>query len=224
MDMDLLNATGGLALQFAMVAGAHLLALLSPGPDFLLVVRSALVHGPRKAGGVCLGIALGNGVFIVLALAGLAASRASQGWLDALQWAGSAYLAWLGWRFLRARGGFAMPGADTRSQPPAGGERVSFAAQLGTGMLSALLNPKNALFYASLFAVLAAQGTSLGVQIGYGLWMFCAVLGWDLLVARGAGHPAVAARFARSTVAVSRCTGIALWGIAAAVAVRSWRA
>lgn len=135
--MDLLNAPGGLAPQFAMVAGAHLLALLSPGPDFLLVVRSGLLHGPRRTAAVCLGIALGNGVFILLAL--------------------------------------------------------------------------------------AAQHTPPAIQAAYGAWMFCAVFGWDLLVAYGAGHPAVASRFARSTTAVGCCTGLALWGLAAVVAVRSWR-
>ncbi|AOY92696.1 lysine transporter LysE [Cupriavidus sp. USMAA2-4] len=220
--MDLLNAPGGLAPQFAMVAGAHLLALLSPGPDFLLVVRSGLLHGPRRTAAVCLGIALGNGVFILLALAGLAASRASQAWLDGLQWAGCAYLVWLGWRFLRVRGGFALPDGV---QPGQGGATVpvAWAAQLGTGLLSALLNPKNALFYASLFAMLAAQHTPPAIQAAYGAWMFCAVFGWDLLVAYGAGHPAVASRFARSTTAVGRCTGLALWGLATVVAVRSWR-
>src|SRR5690606_2468225 len=30
---------------FAVVAGAHFLALLSPGPDFFLIIRSALLHG-----------------------------------------------------------------------------------------------------------------------------------------------------------------------------------
>lgn len=215
MDMPFDLATRALPLQqFAMVAGAHALALLSPGPDFFLVVRSALLHGPRRASGVCLGIALGNGVFIGLALAGFAAMRDYPLLFAALQWAGCAYLAWLGWRLLRASGELAIPAALT-AMPPM---RASWLAQLASGFLSAVLNPKNGLFYASLFSVLAASRTPPAVQLAYGAWMFAVVLGWDLLVAYGIGHPAVAARFGRSVRWVERLTGAILWLLALGVA------
>ncbi|WP_161786858.1 LysE family transporter [Cupriavidus sp. SK-4] len=189
--MDMAFDLGARALpwqQFAMVAGAHGLALLSPGPDFFLVVRSALVHGLRRASGVCLGIALGNGVFIGLALAGFAAMRDYPLLFAALQWAGCAYLAWLGWRLLRASGELAIPAADGAAPAP-------WLTQLASGFLSAVLNPKNGLFYASLFSVLAASRTPPAVQLAYGAWMFAVVLGWDLLVAYGIGHPAVRTLF-----------------------------
>jgi threonine/homoserine/homoserine lactone efflux protein len=48
--------------QFLMIAAAHFLALLSPGPDFFLIARTSLSAGWRVAGGVCLGIAVANGV------------------------------------------------------------------------------------------------------------------------------------------------------------------
>ncbi|SPK71013.1 Neutral amino-acid efflux system [Cupriavidus taiwanensis] len=220
MDMVFDLAPGALPWQqFAMVAGAHALALLSPGPDFFLVVRSALLHGPRRAGAVCLGIALGNGVFIGLALAGVAAMRDSPQWFAALQWAGCAYLAWLGWRLLRASGELSIPAADAAARPAA----ADWPAQLASGFLSAVLNPKNGLFYASLFSVLAASRTPQAVQIAYGAWMFAVVLAWDLLVARGIGHPAVAARFARSVRWVERLTGAVLWLLALGVAWHALR-
>ena len=53
--------------DFLWIAGAHFLALLSPGPDFFLVARSSLAHGWRGATGACIGIALANGVFIAAA-------------------------------------------------------------------------------------------------------------------------------------------------------------
>ncbi|MHA7681893.1 LysE family translocator [Cupriavidus sp. PET2-C1] len=220
--------------QFAMVAGAHFLALLSPGPDFFLVVRSALVHGVGRASAVCLGIALGNGVFIGLAITGLAATRASQGVFMLLQWAGCLYLAWLGWRLLRASGETTLPGADgadgadgangTGSQQVQGTGRSAYAAQLVTGFLSAVLNPKNALFYASLFSVLAGTRTPLAAQLGYGAWMFAMVFAWDMLVAWGVRHPLVRTRFARSVRGVERATGVVLWGIALVVAANALNA
>ncbi|SPA26728.1 neutral amino-acid efflux system [Cupriavidus taiwanensis] len=220
MDMVFDLARGALPWQqFAMVAGAHALALLSPGPDFFLVVRSALLHGPRRAGAVCLGIALGNGVFIGLALAGVAAMRDSPQLFAALQWAGCAYLAWLGWRLLNACGELSMPAADAAARPAP----AAWLAQLASGFLSAVLNPKNGLFYASLFSVLAASRTPPAVQLAYGFWMFAVVLGWDLLVAYGIGHPAMAARFGRSVRWVERLTGVVLWLLALGIAWHALR-
>jgi len=208
--------------QFAMVAGAHGLALLSPGPDFFLVVRASMVEGVRSATGVCVGIALGNGVYITLALAGLAATAGMHGLFGALQWAGCAYLAWMGWKFLRSRGAVRLPagsadahGASGRMPGPA------YLAQVGTGFLSAVLNPKNGLFYASLFAVLAGRSTPLATQAAYGVWMFAAVLLWDIAVAAAVRHPAVMGRFVRSVRTVERATGVVLWGMAVAVAVHA---
>ncbi|WP_244786136.1 LysE family translocator [Cupriavidus pauculus] len=203
--------------QFAMVAGAHALALLSPGPDFFLVVRAAMVFGVRHASGVCLGIALGNGAYIAMAVAGLAASAGVHDLFSALQWMGCIYLAWLGWKFLRSRGDVALSPQPAEPPPPR-----AYLSQVGTGFLSAILNPKNGLFYASLFAVLTGTHTPLAVQAGYGVWMFGLVLAWDIAVAAAVRHPAVMRRFARSVRMVERVTGAVLLcmavGVAASVA------
>jgi len=199
--------------QFIVVAGAHFLALLSPGPDFFLIVRGALLHGWRKTAATCLGIAAANGVFIALAIGGFAALRPHSPLFHALQAAGCLYLGYLGILFIRharaADAALRAAGAGGGGAPPSWARR--FAAGFGSG----ILNPKNALFYASLFALLAGERTSAGVQLAYGVWMFAAVLGWDLLVAAGIGHPAVMARCARYSVAVERGTGAVLLAIAA---------
>jgi len=202
--------------QFAMVAGAHGLALLSPGPDFFLVLRTAMVAGVRQAAGTCLGIALGNGIYIGLAMAGLAAAAGMRPVFAVLQWAGCGYLAWLGWKFLRARGAVHLPAAGDAAA--ARHPRAAWPAQVGAGFLSAVLNPKNGLFYASLFAVLAGRHTPLAVQAAYGVWMFGAVLLWDLAVAAAVRHPAVMRHFVRSVRTVEKATGLVLWGMALAVA------
>ena len=198
--------------QFLMVAGAHFLALLSPGPDFFLIVRAALAHGWRRASGICVGVALANGLFIGVALAGFSAIRPGSGLFTLLQWGGCLYLAWLGWRLLRSPGTPLVAGGAGADQPP-----LSWWSGLGMGFASGLLNPKNALFYASLFSLLA--GTSHERQAAYGAWMFCAVLGWDLLVAATAGHHTVVERFARRLQAIERTTGAVLLLLALGVAV-----
>lgn len=200
--------------QFAVVALAHFLALLSPGPDFFLIVRSALRHGWRGASGVCVGIASANGVFIVLALCGVAFVRESGALFTILKWGGCVYLAWLGWLFLRHKGEMRIDSGTTAAQAIS---PANWAREFVTGFLSGILNPKNSLFYASLFSLAISPATPASVQAVYGAWMFFAVLGWDLAVAAAIGHPAVVRRFIRHLRTVERVTGVVLLGIAAGV-------
>ena len=198
--------------QFLIIAGAHFLALLSPGPDFFLIVRSAVINGARVASGVCVGIALANGVYIGLAISGVAVLQEVAGLFVVLKWAGCAYLAWLGWRFLTVRG-------ETPKPEMHGAAKTSgnWWRECRVGFLSGILNPKNSLFYASLFSLGFERGTSFGVQLGYGVWMFAAVLIWDLCIARAAGHPPIVRRFMAHVRKVERITGVVLLGIAAGI-------
>lgn len=197
--------------QFLMVAGAHFVALLSPGPDFFLIVRTALLQGWRRASGICLGVALANGAFIALAWGGLSAIRPGSLPFAMLQWGGCLYLAWMGVGLLRSQGTSLSSLSDTGTTP-----RLGWCQGLWMGLASGLLNPKNALFYASLFTLLGT--TPRPVQALYGVWMVCAVLGWDLLVAATAGHRLVVDRFARHLQRIERATGAILLAIAIGVA------
>ncbi|MEU4840935.1 LysE family translocator [Nocardia testacea] len=192
--------------QFAAVAGAHFLALLSPGPDFFLVAHSSMTTGWRRATGACAGIAAANAVFIATAFTGLSILRPGAVAFTVVQIVGAGFLLYLGIRFLRAAG--ATPVAPA----PAGGTVRGTGgwwqlAAMGFG--SAALNPKNALFYAGLAAVLVA-GTRPGQLVAYGMWMFAAVLIWDLLVAVLIGNRVVLSRFTRALPALERASGVAL--------------
>lgn len=169
---------------FLLIAGTHFLALLSPGPDFFLIARSTLAHGRRVASGVCAGVALANGIYISLALTGFARMSTSSPLFLLLQGAGGLYLLYLGMKFLQTAR------YNNQQQISASGACAGgwwhHALQ---GILSGLLNPKNALFYASLVSVLASSHASTGLQILLSLWMFFIVLLWDLFITVLIGHP-----------------------------------
>jgi len=205
--------------QFLIIVGAHFLALLSPGPDFFLVVRSAIVNGVRTASGVCMGIALANGVYIGLAISGVAVLQEAAGLFALLKWGGCAYLAWLGWRFLGlGRKAGAMADVQLDPQGCRGARSGSWWKECRVGFLSGILNPKNSLFYASLFSLGFGPETSVAIQLAYGVWMFLAVLLWDLCIARAAGHPRVVRRFMAHVRKIERITGAVLLTIAAGIA------
>ena len=194
--------------QFLLIAAAHFLALLSPGPDFFLIARTSLSSGWRAASGACLGIAMANGTFIVAAFAGFAALRPGGLPFVLLQLAGCIYLLYLGWLFIRHAG--AKP---LRISPSAALQRsvgASWLRAASMGFLSGILNPKNALFYASLAAMLTGSHAPAGWKLAYGTWMFSVVLLWDLLVAVVIGNPAVLRHFARALPWLERASGAAL--------------
>lgn len=212
--------------QFLLVAAVHFLALLSPGPDFFLIARTSLAAGWRVASGVCAGIAAANGVFIVAAFGGTAALRPDGTAFAALQLAGSAYLIHLGIAFIRAAGAVPLGAAAGRDGPAAGAPRTAPAWLRGArmGFVSGLLNPKNALFYASLAAMLGGSQASAGWKVAYGAWMFGVVLSWDLLVAVMIGNRAVLGRFGRALPWLERISGAMLILLAAGVlAALAWR-
>lgn len=205
--------------QFLIVASVHFLALLSPGPDFFLVARTAIARGWRTASGACAGIAMGNGVFIAAAFAGLAVLRAGSAAFIAVQLAGCAFLIHLGTVFLRHAGSSGLVQLRGTAQAGAAASVGGWWKAAGLGALSALLNPKNALFYATLAAMLQGPATGTGAKLFYAGWMFSVVLLWDLLVAAVIGHPAVLRRFARVLPWMERVTGVVLIALSVSILV-----
>ncbi len=172
--------------QFAAVALAHFLALLIPGVDFFLIARTAMAHGRRAASGVCVGVATANGVFVAAAFSGVSLI-AHPGAFAALQCAGGVFLIYVGISFWRARVTWEREGEE------ADVPRMPWGRHYLLGVMSGLLNPKNALFYVSVATAL--RGVAAGTLAGYGIWMVSVVLAWDLFVAVALGSAgALAAR------------------------------
>lgn len=191
--------------QFIAVALAHFLALLIPGVDFFLIARTAMTSGWRNATGVCLGIAAANGIFIAAAFGGVSLLQ-QPALVMGIRLAGGLFLTYLGVAFIRSPAIIA-PTTDE------GGRRASWARNYGLGITSGLLNPKNALFYASLAA--AVSTASATVLWGYGLWMFTVVLVWDVIVAVALGSRAALERLGRFLPWLSRISGgfLVLFGL-----------
>jgi len=197
--------------QFLIIAAAHFLALLSPGPDFFLIARTSLSAGWRIATGACLGIALANGVFIVAAFTGTAALQPDSLSFAVLQMAGCFYLLYLGVLFIRHAGRNALHMSTTSAHviTPAHSVTAWYRA-IGMGFLSGVLNPKNALFYASLAAMLSGPHASGFWKTVYGVWMFSIVLLWDVMIGILIGNKSVLRRFARALPWLERTSGVVL--------------
>lgn len=201
--------------EFAMVAGAHLLAVASPGPDFAIVLRQSLVHGRRPAVLTSLGVGTGILLHIAYSLMGIAlVIKSSVTWFDAVKYAGAGYLVWLGVQALRTkpRSGDALAGASQRAAPD---DRAAFV----TGFLTNALNPKATLFFLALFATVIRPTTPKSVQAVYGLWMAGATAAWFSLVALFFTRESVRRSFLQHGHWIDRALGVVFLGFAASLAL-----
>ena len=130
------------------------IVVVTPGLDTIFVLRQALRSGRRVAFSGAAGICLGALLWGIGAAAGVAALFvASQLAYAALRWAGVAFLAYLGFSYLRsAWRGPAQPEQLTS------GESLTAGRAFVTGMLTDLLNPKMAVFYLTVLPLFLPAG------------------------------------------------------------------
>jgi len=198
---------------FPALALAHFVALLSPGPDFFLLVGYAARYRMRGSAGLCVGIAFGNGLYVLLAMIGWGILRQLPLLFTVIELLGALYLLWIGSLLVRSRPQ-TLTGTDAQSTCP------GFGKQLLLGLGSSLLNPKNALFYLALMTALLCPSVTLLQQTMSGIWMTSVVLCWDLLIVMFIGLPQIQRRLSRGILWVERIAGGVLIIFGCAIALR----
>ena len=202
-------------MEFGKVALAHLLAVVSPGPDFAVVLRQSLGYGRRTAIWTSVGIGTAILLHVSYSLLGIALLiRESAEWFYWLKIAGAVYIGWLGVQALRARRGDAG-GAPPVHQRDLPSRKTAFL----TGFLTNALNPKATLFFIALFATVISSQTPRWIQAGYGVWMSVTTIGWFCFVSVLFTRVNVRRGFARHGHWVSRLLGMVLIGFALSLAL-----
>jgi len=161
------------------ILGTIAVGAMSPGPSFVLVVRTSAALSRRNGLAAALGMGIGGLTFALLALAGLQALLMQVSWLYLiLKLAGAAYLIYLGFRIWR---GAATPLAMSNGLEAAGaaGWRKSFAI----GLATQLSNPKTAIWYASVFAAFLPADVPTWMLLILPPLLFSIEFGWYTIVA-----------------------------------------
>lgn len=215
--------------EFLLVAGAHLLAVASPGPDFAIVLRQSIAHGRKAAIWTSLGIGAGISIHVAYSLLGLGVLvTQSELWFNVVKYAGAAYLAWIGVQALRAlpprepTAAVATESSPTGvavTEPLAPSNRSAFL----TGFLVNVLNPKAALFFIALFVTVISPATPWLVKLGYGIWMAGATAVWFTCVSLFFTNSEIRRAFLRSGHWFDRVMGVLLLALAARLALASLR-
>jgi threonine/homoserine/homoserine lactone efflux protein len=201
--------------DFPWFLGVLTLGLLSPGPDFFLIVRNSLGGSRRRALGTVGGIATGLAVQGVAIALGFAA--APPGWLRGVQLAGAVFLAYVGVRSLLAKpaAGIESSGVAAIAGPDARSGAVE-------GLLCNLTNPKAFLFFVSLYAQMTRPGMAAGWRVAMPVTVVVhAIVCWSLIVL-AVQSPPVACRLGRVQRWLPRAFGLALLALAAWVGWGAW--
>ncbi|HEY8995263.1 MAG TPA: LysE family transporter [Lacunisphaera sp.] len=198
--------------EFLTIAVMHALAVISPGPDFAMVLRQSLRHGRTTALWTSVGIGCGLSTHITYSLLGLGLFlKNSATALSIAKWAGAAYLAWIGVQALRAKPRESDINLAADNAVPTG------RAAWTTGFLVNVLNPKAALFFISLFPLAVSATTPKAVQVGYGVWMAITTVAWFSFVSVVFAREKVRRAFLRHGHWIDRALGVVFLAFAASL-------
>lgn len=170
------------------LASIHFIALMSPGPDFALVVQNATRHGRQTGLYIALGLSCGILLHSLLSLTGISYLVHKQPTLFAImQLAGGSYLLYLGFGALKATWQIIQYHDDDSEVVNSKdliltNKRDAFSK----GFMTSILNPKALVFFVSLMSSLvpadmslSGKGFALIILFGLSLFWF-SLLAWML--------------------------------------------
>ncbi|WP_146591981.1 LysE family translocator [Puniceibacterium confluentis] len=197
---------------FLTVMLIHLAAAMSPGPSFVVAVRTAASEGFTTAAALAVGFGLGAALWAAAAMTGLALLfQLFPALFAALKFVGGACLLWIAfqlWRHARA------PLSDHGERPP---RSISSAVRLGFVTFAA--NPKTAVFFGAVFVGLVPAETSLAARLALLAAIFVNETLWYIVVARLCSLPRTRAAYVRAKAWIDRGFGLLIAGFGLNIAL-----
>jgi RhtB (resistance to homoserine/threonine) family protein len=202
--------------EFLLVAGIHLLAVMSPGPDFAMVLKTSIANTRRSALWLAAGIGLGILVHVAYSIIGIGFVIARSILLfNIIKWLGALYLIYIGIQALRSK----PVKVDQAVKKLDESMYLPYHQALLRGFLTNALNPKATLFFLALFTQVISASTPNIVKIAYGVEMSVITFAWFAVVGLVLTHDRVRRKFVRIKHYIERAFGglLVLLGIKVAL-------
>lgn len=201
-------------MLFLTVAMVHLIALMSPGPDFFFVSQTAASRSRKEAMMGVIGITLGVLVWAAVALMGLHLILQKMAWLhQIITVGGGLYLCWMGWQLLKSARAKKQIGDDTPVALPARGRTFM------RGLLTNLSNPKAVIYFGSVFSMFVSDSVSGGERLGIFLLIVVETLAWFSLVALVFALPKMRRGYQRLAKWIDGVAGVVFAGFGVALII-----
>ncbi|WBM60159.1 LysE family transporter [Providencia sp. PROV188] len=161
-----------------MVATIAALGMISPGPDFFLIIKNAARYQRSAAMMTAFGIIVAIALHMSYCVAGLAVLITTTPWLfNILKYAGAAYLIWIGIKSLMPQ---KAQSVDLMSNQH---EHVTFKKAFMQGFLCNVLNPKATLFFLAIFTQMLSVDSTFSEKLWFAFIIWgLAVIYWPILV------------------------------------------
>lgn len=200
--------------EFLTVAVIHLLAVMSPGPDFAMISRNSLIYSRKTGIYSAIGLAFGILVHVAYSLIGIGLIISKSIVIfSIIKFLGAGYLIYIGYKALKTKP------HNLKSKFFEQKNDLNKNIAIKMGFLTNALNPKATLFFLSLFTQVINPNTPLMIQIFYGLEMSIMTFVWFAFVAAVLSHSAVQTKFALAHHHIERFFGVILIALGIKVAL-----
>ncbi|CAG23739.1 LysE family translocator [Photobacterium profundum] len=192
-----------------------ILIVISPGADFVLVVKNSLANGRRAGLLTACGISTAIGIHVGYSMLGVGYLISQNEVLFSLvKYAGAGYLFYLGITALFTRTSVMLEKGHTTD--------LSGAAYWRQGFFCNLFNPKTMLFFISLFSqIITAEGSSPVLAVLYGGYLALLHCLWFGLVAYALSSPAFEGYVNQWKQQIQQLCGVGLMGLSVALVLKS---
>lgn len=207
--------------QWLTLIAVFSVAVISPGPDFIMAVRNSIVFSRSVGILTATGFALGVMVHVTYTIFGISAIIAQSILLfNIIKYAGAAYLIYFGIQAIRSKG----MGQKAIDQATANKEKDATQAMsdwqaIRSGFLTNVLNPKATLFFLAIFSQIIRPDTPFIWQSVYGLTCAAMVFIWFSMVVLVLTHGPVRTAFLKATKWIDRVCGTLLIALGVKVAL-----
>lgn len=190
--------------NWLLLIGLFSVAVMAPGPDFVMAIRNSVVYSRRTGLFTALGFGAGVAIHVTYTAFGLAAIIAQSVIIfSIIKYCGAAYLIWMGFKAIKSKGFEMEKGASGQKSET----DITRLQAFLSGFWTNVLNPKAALFFLALFSQFFGADTPLWVMSVYGLTTILMVIGWFSIVALFLTHWRIRSVFLKATKWIDRIAG-----------------
>jgi len=195
-------------ISWFLLVGIFSVALASPGPDFVIAARYALIHSRAIGVMTAFGFAIGVMIHVTYVLFGLAALIAQSVILfNIIKYIGAAYLFYIGVQALLSKGTEPQKSQKKKTKP------ITYKKAFMTGFLTNLLNPKATMFFLAIFSQFISIETPAAIQILFAGTCVLMTFLWFSFVAVVLSSPQIKEAFLKFSKWIDKVCGILLIGL-----------
>lgn len=193
--------------HFLAISLIIILAAISPGPDFAMVVKNSLFSGRKSGIMTAVGITVSLVVHSIYAILGLAVMIAHSLLLfNFIKYLGAAYIIYLGIKSILSRNN-SMTINDTKEF-----QAITPYHSFMQGLLCNLLNPKAIMFILAFFTLAIDSSSTWFERVGFGVEIALVHLVWFTLLSLLITHSRVKQNLSKAQGYLSKVMGAVLIG------------